>query len=128
MTTNSIKPQYEPMAATVRRARMLLHMSQSQLSAAMELNSKAVSFIECARSYPSRALVERFADRYQVNLDVYDWARSSENADLLPGLLGLVPAHIVRLYERRLVDASVREGRSRSLKRTSSLVDLPSIV
>jgi transcriptional regulator with XRE-family HTH domain len=127
MKTNPIKPRYEPMAATMRRARLLLHMTQSQLSEALEVNRSAVNYIESARSYPSRVLVERFADRYQVNLDVYDWARRSENADLLPGLLGLVPAHIVRLYERRLVDASVREGRSRPLKRTSSLADLPSI-
>ena len=57
---------------------------------------------------PISRLVERFADRYQVNLDVYDWARSSENADLLPGLLGLVPAHascVVRAATRRRIGA-----------------------
>jgi len=116
------------MAATMQRARMLLHMNQRQLCRALDLNSQAINYIERARMYPSRTLVERFADRYQVNLDVYDWARSSENADVLPGLLGLVPAHIVRLYERRLVDASVREGRSRPLNRKSSFADVPSIV
>lgn len=128
MKTTPIKPRYEPMAATMQRARMLLHMNQRQLCRALDLNSQAINYIERARMYPSRTLVERFADRYQVNLDVYDWARSSENADVLPGLLGLVPAHIVRLYERRLVDASVREGRSRPLNRKSSFADVPSIV
>ena len=84
----------------------------------------------CTGSYPqsARDVVERFADRYQVNLDVYDWARGPVNADALPGLLGLVPAHIVRLYERRLIDTAVREGRTRLLPRKSSFADLPSIV
>jgi transcriptional regulator with XRE-family HTH domain len=128
MNTNPIKPRYEPMAATMRRARMLLHMNQRQLCRALEVHCMAINYIERARAYPSRPLVERFVDLYHVNLDVYDWARSSENADVLPGLLGLVPAHIVRLYERRLVDASVREGRSRPLKGKKSVAELPSLV
>jgi transcriptional regulator with XRE-family HTH domain len=128
MATFEAKTRYEPMAKTMRRARLLLRMNQHQLSRALNVSSGSIGQIETARRYPSRELVERFAERYAVNLHVYDWARAPADADALPGLLGLVPAHIVRLYERRLVDTSVREGRSRPLSRKSSLEDLPSIV
>jgi hypothetical protein len=103
-------------------------MNRTELSEALDTAKHAIGHIEQARRYPSREMVDRFAERFQVNLDVYAWAMSPANADALPGLLGLVPAHIVRLYERRLVDASVREGRSRPLRRRSSFDDLPSIV
>ena len=122
------KPRYEPMAATVRRARTLLRMNQAELSKALKSGGQSISQIEQTRRYPSRELVDRFAELFQVNLDVYDWARDPANADSLPGLLGLVPLHIVRLYEKRLVDASVREGRSRPVPRKSSHEDLPSIL
>jgi transcriptional regulator with XRE-family HTH domain len=121
------KPRYKPMAATMRRARTLLRMSQEELSEALQINRQSIGQIEQTRSYPSRCLVNRFAERFLVNLDVYDWARQPSSAESLPGLLGLVPLHIVRLYERRLVDASVRDGRSVPLHRKSSFDNLPSI-
>jgi transcriptional regulator with XRE-family HTH domain len=122
------KPSYEPMADTMRRARTLLRMNQFELSMALEQSPQAIGQIEQTRSYPSRELVDRFAELFEVNLEVYAWARDPANADSLPGLLGLVPLHIVRLYERRLVDAAVRSGRSRPIERKSSFEDLPSIV
>jgi transcriptional regulator with XRE-family HTH domain len=122
------KPSYEPMAAAMRRARTLLRMNQIELSLELKQSPQAISQIEQTRSYPSRELVDRFAELFAVNLDVYAWARDPANADSLPGLLGLVPLHIVRLYERRLVDASVRNGYARPLVRKSSFENLPSIV
>jgi transcriptional regulator with XRE-family HTH domain len=116
------------MAATMRRARTLLRMNQLELSLALQQSPQAISQIEQRRGYPSRGLVDRFAELFEVNLEVYAWARDPANADSLPGLLGLVPLHIVRLYERRLVDASVRNGHSRPVGRKSSFENLPSIV
>jgi len=119
--------KYEPMATAVHRARKLLRMNQDELSDTLEVNRQSIGQIEQMRRYPSRRLVNRFAELFDVNLDVYAWAREPTNADSLPGLLGMVPLHIVRLYERRLVDAAVRSGRSRRMLRKSSLENLPSI-
>jgi transcriptional regulator with XRE-family HTH domain len=128
MPTTLKNTKNEAMAATMKRARMLLHMKQGELAETLGFRPQMFTSIETGRAYPSRVVVERFAERYEVNLDVYDWARGPANADALPGLLGLVPAHIVRLYERRLIDTAVREGRTRRLPRKSSFADLPSIV
>jgi transcriptional regulator with XRE-family HTH domain len=128
MANGQPKPSYEPMAATVLRARKLLRMSQVELSDALKADLEAIGQIERTRRYPSRELVEHFEDLYNVNLEVYAWARKQANAESLPGLLGLVPLHIVRLYERRLVDTSVRNGHGRLARRKSSYEGLPSIV
>jgi transcriptional regulator with XRE-family HTH domain len=122
MATTEPKPTYEQMSATIRRARLLLRMNQADLCTALNIGRQTIAQIEQTRRYPSRKLVDRFAQQFQVNLYVYDWAREPANADGLPGLLGLVPLHIVRLYERRLIDASVRDGRSRPLRAKSSPV------
>ncbi len=127
MPTTKLKPTYVQMATTIGRARLLLGMHQPDLSEALDIALPTIAQIEQVRRYPSRELVDRFAERFAVNLYVYDWARGPHNADALPGLLGLVPLHIIRLYERRLVAASVREGRSRPLPRKSSFDNLPSI-
>ena len=127
MSTTAQKIRYEQMAGTIRRARLLLCMNQGELSQALNLTRQSISNIEQMRGYPSRKVVDRFAELYQVNLDVYDWARNPTSAESLPGLLGLVPLHIVRLFERRLVDASIREGRARRLPRKTSSEKLPSI-
>jgi transcriptional regulator with XRE-family HTH domain len=121
------KTRYEPMAATVLRARKLLRMSQVELSEALKIDRQSIGQIERTRRYPSRSMVEQFAELFDVNLEVYDWARNPANADALPGLLGLVPLHIVRLYERRLVDASVRNGHARPVGRKSSSERLTSL-
>ncbi len=118
---------YEPMATAVHRARKLLRMNQNELCDTLEVNRQSIGQIEQMRRYPSRRLVNRFAELFDVNLDVYAWARAPANADSLPGLLGMVPLHIVRLYERRLIDAAVRSGRSRRLPRKSFVENLPSL-
>jgi DNA-binding XRE family transcriptional regulator len=128
MPTIKPKPAYVQMAATFAQVRLLLHMNQFDLSVALSAPLQTIAQIEQTRRYPSRTLADRFAELYDVNLYVYDWARQPSSADGLPGLLGLVPLHIVRLYERRLVDAAVRERRSRPLRRKSSYDNLPSIV
>ena len=128
MPTSEPNSSYEQMAATIRRARMLLCMSQGDLCSALNVGRQTIAQIEQTRRYPSPKLVDRFAQQFQVNLYVYDWAHEPAESKALPGLLGLVPLHIVRLYERRLIDASIRAGRARPLLRKSSLDDLPSIV
>jgi transcriptional regulator with XRE-family HTH domain len=128
MPSTAPVPRYEQMAATMRRARFLLHMNQTELCDALGLGKQSIAQIEQTRRFPSRKMIDRFAEYFQVNLYVYDWARDPSSAADLPGLLGLVPLHIARLYERRLVDNAVRGGRSRPLRRSSSFGDLPSIV
>jgi transcriptional regulator with XRE-family HTH domain len=127
-------PVYAPMAAAIHRARKLLHMKQEELSEILKVSRQWVGQVEQMRRYPSRRVLNQFAELFDVNLDVYVWARDPVNADSLPGLLGMVPLHIVRLYERRLIDAAVHSGRSRRLERKSSRLerqsffdDLPSI-
>ena len=127
MAITTQKPIYTQMAETMRRARTLLSMNQSDLSEALEVARQSIAEIEQTRRYPSCKLVDRFVERFDVNLHVYNWARDPSNEEALPGLLGLVPLHIVRLYERRLINAAVRAGRSRPLSRKSSFTDLPSI-
>ena len=127
MAITTQKPIYTQMAETMRRARTLLSMNQSDLSEALEVARQSIAEIEQTRRYPSCKLVDRFVERFDVNLHVYNWARDPSNEEALPGLLGLVPLHIVRLYERRSINAAVRAGRSRPLPRKSSFDDLPSI-
>ena len=116
------------MAATMRRARSLLRFNQRDLGKSLHLARHVIPHIEQTRKYPSSDLINRFEERFQVNLYVYNWARAPQSADGLPGLLGLVPLHIIRLYEKRLVASAVSEGRDRPPRRRSIFEDLPSIV
>ena len=128
MPTMLRKTKNEAMAATMRCARLLLHMKQGELAATLGFRPQIFTCIETGRAYPSRNVVDELRPALRGEPGRLRLGRGPANADALPGLLGLVPAHIVRLYERRLIDAAVREGRTRRPPRKSSFAELPSIV
>lgn len=79
------------LGARVKELRKIADLSQEQLSARVDIESKYLSRIEVGGCYPSLEVLERIADALQVEMkELFDYQHFARNASNPKGVESLI--------------------------------------
>lgn len=85
----------------VAELRESLHLTQQEMARELQITNVQLSLIENSKSFPSRALIDRFRDKFEVDLYILAWCRDQTSANKIPASLRRPAAELARAWEER---------------------------
>jgi transcriptional regulator with XRE-family HTH domain len=89
---------------TARQLRESLGLTQQEMADSLGITNVHLSHIENSKSFPSQDLIDRFRDRFEVDLYILAWCSDKTNEERIPLSLRKPAAQLARAWERRLVN------------------------
>jgi len=89
---------------TARQLRESLGLTQQEMADSLGITNVHLSHIENSKSFPSQDLIDRFRDRFEVDLYILAWCTDSTNEERIPLSLRKPAAQLAKALERRLVN------------------------
>lgn len=71
-----------------RELRERLGLTQHQMAEELGITNVHLSNVENDKSFPSQQLMDRYSQRFDIDLYVYAWCRAGETEKLPPGIRG----------------------------------------
>jgi transcriptional regulator with XRE-family HTH domain len=84
-----------------RELRESLHLTQQEMARELEITNVQLSLIENSKSFPSRALIDRFRNKFEVDLYILAWCRDADNETKIPASLRKPAAELAKAWEER---------------------------
>jgi transcriptional regulator with XRE-family HTH domain len=89
---------------TVREFRETLRLTQQEMASVLGVTNVHLSNIENNKSFPSQDLIDRFRDKYEVDLYILTWCRDAESGEKIHAALRKPASLLAKAWEERLVD------------------------
>jgi len=87
---------------TARQLRESLGFTQQEMADSLGITNVHLSHIENNKSFPSQDLIDRFRDRFEVDLYILAWCSDTTNEERIPLSLRKPAAQLAKAWERRL--------------------------
>ncbi len=84
-----------------RELRESLRLTQREMAHELGITNVQLSLIENSKSFPSRALIDRFRDKFEVDLYILAWCRDEGAETKIPPSLRRPAAELARAWEKR---------------------------
>ena len=89
---------------TVKEFRETLRLTQHEMAAVLGVTNVHLSNIENNKSFPSQDLIDRFRDRYEVDLYILAWCRDAESGKNVHPAMRKPALLLAKAWEVRLAD------------------------
>lgn len=84
-----------------RELRESLQLTQQEMVRELGITNVQLSLIENSKSFPSRALIDRFREKFEVDIYILAWCRDEDAADRIPRSLRGPAAELARAWDER---------------------------
>jgi len=84
-----------------RELRESLQLTQQEMAHELGITNVQLSLIENSKSFPSRALIDRFREKFEVDLYILAWCRDASAASRIPASLRRPAGELAKAWEER---------------------------
>ncbi len=84
-----------------RELREALHLTQQEMARELAITNVQLSLIENGKSFPSRALIDRFREKFEVDLYILAWCRDENAGNKLPASIRQPADQLARAWQER---------------------------
>jgi transcriptional regulator with XRE-family HTH domain len=84
-----------------RELRESLQLTQQEMARELGISNVQLSLIENSKSFPSRALIDRFREKFEIDLYVLAWCRDESGAGRIPPSLRRPAAELAAAWNAR---------------------------
>jgi transcriptional regulator with XRE-family HTH domain len=84
-----------------RELRESLRLTQHEMARELGITNVQLSLIENSKSFPSRALMDRFREKFEVDLYILAWCRDESAENKIPPSLRRPAAELAKAWEER---------------------------
>jgi len=84
-----------------RELRESLRLTQQEMARELGITNVQLSLIENSKSFPSRALINRFREKFEVDLYILAWCRDEAGNNNIPPSLRQPAAELARAWDER---------------------------
>ena len=93
---------------TARQLRESLRLTQQEMADALGVTNVHLSNIENDKSFPSQDLIDRYREKFEVDLYILAWCRGEANEERLPPSLRKPAAQLAKAWEQRFEEVVKR--------------------
>ncbi|MFI5387226.1 MAG: helix-turn-helix domain-containing protein [Fimbriimonadales bacterium] len=89
------------MGKIARELRESLRLTQQEMARELGITNVQLSLIENCKSFPSRALIDRFRQKFEVDLYILAWCREEGGNNNVPPSLRRPAAELAKAWDQR---------------------------